>query len=342
LEGLAKFLGSKPKCFVGGEFMRFRFLVSFGIVLLLLVGFPMANCAEAPGIAWSKTYGGKHSERAYAMVETSDGGFAIAGYQFDDIWLVKTDAYGNVLWNRTYGSGCAYALVETYDGGFALAGCTESFNAGALDFKLVRTDAYGNILWNHTYGGPGHDVAYALVEASDGGYVLAGETHPGLTFWDAWNADFWLVKTDKHGNMLWNRTYNGGGFNFPFASYEIAYSLIKTSDGGYALTGTGFWLVKTDVYGNVEWNKTYGGEEARALVATSDGGFALAGSIYPPTTQPDFLLIKTEPAIIPKPPSEPFPTTAFMAATAITTLTAATATAILLHYRRISHRQTNN
>jgi len=272
--------------------MRFRFLVSFGIVLLLLVGFPMANCAEAPGIAWSKTYGGKHSERAYALVETSDGGFAMAGYQFGDIWLVRTDAYGNVLWNRTYGSGCAYALVETYDGGFALAGCTESFNAGALDFKLVRTDAYGNILWNHTYGGPGHDVAYALVEASDGGYVLAGETHPGLTFWDAWNADFWLVKTD--------------------------------------------------VYGNVEWNKTYGGEEARALVATPDGGFALAGSIYPPTTQPDFLLIKTEPAIIPKPPSEPFPTTAFMAATAITTLTAATATAILLHYRRTSHRQTNN
>jgi hypothetical protein len=285
---------------------------------------------------WTTTYG---LGCAYSLVKTSDDGYALTGSSFK---LVRTDAYGNVLWNRTYGSGCAYALVETYDGGFALAGCTESFNAGALDFKLVRTDAYGNILWNHTYGGPGHDVAYALVEASDGGYVLAGETHPGLTFWDAWNADFWLVKTDKHGNMLWNRTYNGGGFNFPFASYEIAYSLIKTSDGGYALTGTGFWLVKTDVYGNVEWNKTYGGEEARALVATPDGGFALAGSIYPPTTQADFLLIKTEPAIIPKPPSEPFPTTAFMAATAITTLTAATATAILLHHRKTSRSQTNN
>ncbi|MGB9960580.1 MAG: hypothetical protein ACPLKQ_08740 [Candidatus Bathyarchaeales archaeon] len=237
-------------------------------------------------MAWSKTYGGKYDDVAFAMVRTSDGGFALAGWTRihginSDFWLVRTDAYGNMLWNKVYGGEdeeVAYALVETSDGGFALAGLTLSFGAGSRDFWLVKTDAYGNMLWNHTYGGRAEEIAYALIETSDGGLAILGTTYS----FGAGSIDFWLVRTDAYGNMVWNRTYGG-----PDA--EEARALVETSDGGFALAGftdsfgaggSDFWLVKTDAYGNMLWNHTYGGpssEFAWALVETSDGGLALAG-----------------------------------------------------------------
>lgn len=97
---------------------------------------------------WNKTYGGTDSDVAYALVQTSDGGYALAGltYSFGvgqgDFWLVKTDASGNAQWNKTYGGASndfADALVQTIDGGYALAGVTESFGAGGDDLWLVKT-----------------------------------------------------------------------------------------------------------------------------------------------------------------------------------------------------------
>ena len=101
---------------------------------------------------WSQTYGGASSDSAEAMVQTSDGGYALAGYTRSfgagsyDFWLVKTDGYGNLEWNQTYGGAGiehAYALVETSDGGYAIAGYTRSYGAGSTDFWLVKTDEYG-------------------------------------------------------------------------------------------------------------------------------------------------------------------------------------------------------
>jgi len=243
-------------------------------VLLFLASFLFVGSVGASSEMWSRTYGGAGQEGAYAMVETSDGGYALAGYTnsygagYDDFWLVKTDADGNMEWNQTYGgagSDRATSLIETSDGGYALAG-------GAL---LVKTDAQGNIKWNQTIGGS----INSLVETADGGYTLAGYTY---SFSAGYN-DFWLVKTDRYGNMEWNRTYGGAGF-------DSASSLIVTSDGGFALAGgkdgrlnyseSDFWLIKTDAYGNVEWNQTYSTwvDDALSLVETSDGGYALAGS----------------------------------------------------------------
>jgi hypothetical protein len=236
---------------------------------------------------WNMTYGGTNYESAYALVQTADGGYALAGWTRsfgaggDDFWLVRTDASGNMLWNKTYGgtnNDELRDLVQTVDGGYALAGNTVSFGAGDCDFWLVKTDASGNMLWNKTYGGTGYDWADALVQTSDGGYALAGNT---VSFGAGYN-DFWLVKTNSAGNALWNRTY--GGTNF-----DLADALVQTSDGGYALAGwttsfgagsADFWLVKTDAAGNEQWNRTYGGtggERPYALVQTNDGGYALAG-----------------------------------------------------------------
>jgi hypothetical protein len=185
------------------------------------------------------------------------------------------------------------SLVETSDGGYAIARETNSFGAGEDDFWLVKTNNFGNVEWNQTYGGEDIDRAYSLVETSDGGYALAGNSGFGYSI------DWWLVKTDEHGNMEWNQTTAG-------AHFESAYSLVETSDGGYAIAG-GWLLVKTDRYGNTMWYHNYGGtgtDRFKSLVETSDGGFAIAG--YTESFGAggyDFWLIKTDAQGIPEFPS---------------------------------------
>ena len=156
---------------------------------------------------WNKTYGGTYDDRAHALVQTSDGGYAVAGWTMSfgaggfHFWLVKTNSTGGMEWNQTYGgtnNDEAYALVQTSDGGYAVAGGTGSFGAGNGDFWLVKTDASGTMQWNKTYGGTDADEAGALVQTSDGGYAMAGETGSFV----AGNADFWLVKTDESG-LAW-------------------------------------------------------------------------------------------------------------------------------------------
>jgi len=269
--------------------------------------FWLVKTDSAGNMQWNKTYGGTNSDWAYALVQTSDGGYAIAGYTdsfgagLSDFWLVKTDSAGNMQWNKTYGGiggDCAYALVQTSDGGYALAGVTFSFGAGDEDLWLVKADAAGNMEWNKTYGGTYSDGAWALVQTVDGGYALAGYTY----FYGAGGYDFWLVKTDSAGNMQWNKTYGGTG-------EDKAFALVQTVDGGYALAGrtssfgagsVDFWLVKTDAAGNMQWNKTYGGtshDDAWGLVQTVEGGYALAGVTYSfGAGNGDFWLVKTDAA----------------------------------------------
>lgn len=155
---------------------------------------------------WSKTYGGTGSDTGTGdTVQTSDGGYAISGDTNSsgtggsDFWLIKTDSDGNAQWNETYGGAfdeVSGGMCLTSDGGFAIAGGTYSFGAGGEDFYLVKTDSAGNMQWNQTYGGTGLENGYALLQSSDGGYLLTGTTQS----FGAGGNDIWLVKTDALGN----------------------------------------------------------------------------------------------------------------------------------------------
>jgi hypothetical protein len=263
------------------------------IVLFVLLGSPLVVLVEAEPswVIWSQTYGGTKEDCANSLIETYDGGYALAGNtrsfgaEDEDFWLVKTDGTGNMEWNQTYGEGAVSSLIETSDRGYAMAGGT----------RLVKIDKYGNMMWNQTYG---QGTVSSLIETSDGGYALAGKTTTFVTGVDDYG-NFWLIKTDAYGNMMWNRTYGG-------EDYDYACALVEASDGGYILAGTtcsfgagnwDVWLIKTDAYGIMEWNQTYGGageETAFSLVPTSDGGYAIAGSTYPIGEAEDFWLIKTD------------------------------------------------
>jgi predicted secreted protein len=262
-----------------------------GLVVAILVSFTFSAvvcpCACAASM-WSMTYGGTGNEIGTGeTLQTSDGGYAISGDTNSsgaggvDFWLFKTDEFGSMQWEMTYGGAqdeTSGEMCQTSDGGYALAGGTYSFGVGDSDFWLVKTDSSGNMQWNNTYGGADYDFAYSIVQTSDGGYALFGVTES----FGVGGEDFWLVKTDSSGNMQWNRTYGGTG-------NDHGTSVVQSSDGGYAVSGytnsfgagnTDYWLVKTDASGTMEWNNTYGGtgiDSTYQLSRTSDGGYAMAG-----------------------------------------------------------------
>ncbi|MCX7012548.1 MAG: dockerin type I repeat-containing protein [Candidatus Sumerlaeota bacterium] len=209
---------------------------------------------------WDRTFGGALHDWADSVQQTADGGYVLAGGTDSygvgggDVWLIKTDEYGNKEWDRTFG-GANYdgagSVQQTSDGGYVIAGGTQSYGVGGGDAWLIKTDEDGNEEWDHTSGGVDWDWANSVQQTSDGGYVYAGcmrTSGPGY-------ADVWLVKTDAAGNRVWDRTFFSG------ADYEAASSVRQTADGGYVMTGTttpgGYsdddaFLIKTDAEGRAE------------------------------------------------------------------------------------------
>jgi hypothetical protein len=107
---------------------------------------PPKASQEPPPTEWTQTYGGTSGDWCFSVIQTVDGGYALAGRTDSfgaagSFWLVKTDSSGNMLWNQTYGgasSDAALCVVQTGDGGYALVGSTDSFGAGWTDFWLVK------------------------------------------------------------------------------------------------------------------------------------------------------------------------------------------------------------
>jgi uncharacterized delta-60 repeat protein len=241
-------------------------------------------------LQWAKIYGGTYWDEASSVQQTSDGGYILAGFTASfgaggyDAFLVKTDANGNLQWAKIYGGtdeDVARFVQQTSDGGYILAGYTGSFGAGLSDVFLVKTDANGNVQWAKTYGGTNWDYASSVQQTSDGGYIVVGYTYS----FGAGSTDFFLIKTDANGNIIWAKTYGG-------TNYDYAYSVQQTSDGGYIVAGRTYsfgvgsyniFFIKTDANGNIIWAKTYGGisgDEAYSVQQTSDGGYIVAGRTY--------------------------------------------------------------
>ncbi len=233
---------------------------------------------------WNKTYGGSGYDDGYSVEQTSDGGYIVAGATSSygagstDYWLLKTDVFGELEWNKTYGGNQpdgAHDVHQTSDGGYIVVGRADSFKTGIFDGEiwLVKTDEYGNVSWGWLSGWPDWDFADSVEQTSDGGYIVAGTR---FSSYDT-RYDFWLLKFYPNGTLDWNSVYARSG-----TSEDVANSVQQTSDGGYVVAGGwgDFWLVKTDGAGNVEWNKSYGGagsETAYSVQQTSDGGYIAAG-----------------------------------------------------------------
>ena len=155
---------------------------------------------------WTRTFGGAESDYGHSLVQTDDGGCAIAGRTESfgsggtDFYLIKTDASGDTLWTKTFGGtdrDSGFSVVQTADGGYVVAGLTESFGAGRADVYLIKTDASGDTLWSRTYGLTGSEWGFSVIQTNDGGYVVAGETASS----GAGGSDVYLLKLDADGNL---------------------------------------------------------------------------------------------------------------------------------------------
>jgi len=244
--------------------------------------------ATSPSPHFCKAIGGPENEWGESLIQTADGGYAIAGTTTSfgagewDVYVVKLDANGNLQWTKTIGGKNweeGKSLIQTSDGGYAIAGYTNSFGAGYADVYVVKLDANGNLQWTKTIGGPGDEIGKSLIQTSDGGYAIAGETKS----FGAGRRDVYVVKLDANGNLQWTKTIGG-------KNDDAGISLIQTSDGGYAIAsitesfgagGADVYVVKLDANGNLQWTKTIGGPESEigsSLIQTSNGGYAIAGA----------------------------------------------------------------
>ena len=238
---------------------------------------------------WQRTFGGNAWDACYSVLQTKDGGYILGGDTRKafksprNMYLVKTDANGILEWDRTYGGngsdGC-YSIQQTADGGYVLAGESDSFGSGPYDadMYLVKTDSRGNLKWQKTFGGKKSDGCYSVQQTFDGGYILGGDSE---SFSDD-PFDVYVVKTDARGNLKWQRTFGGEG-------WDDCYSVRQTVDGGYILAGYSDsfgngdfdgYLVKTDSQGNLNWEKTIGGSEndyAYSVCLNEAGDYILAG-----------------------------------------------------------------
>ncbi|KAF1086569.1 hypothetical protein SPSYN_00288 [Sporotomaculum syntrophicum] len=184
---------------------------------------------------WEKTLGGKETDFATAVRQTSDGGYIVTGqtYSFGaggyDVYLIKTDAHGNQIWAQTFGGAgwdTAASVEQTKDGDYIVAGQTASFGAGNSDIYLIKINYAGKKIWEKTFGGADLETGKTVQQTSDGGFLVAGWSNSVVNR----ELCLYLVKTDANGKKLWEKTWHNGNLNREF-------SIMPNQDKGYIVTG---------------------------------------------------------------------------------------------------------
>ncbi len=227
---------------------------------LLFFFFIVGNCFAQPAIEWAKCYGGSFDERANSIVEASNGDYFIAGSTSSDD--------GNVTG--------FHGVVN-----------------GTSDFWIIRIDSSGNLLWQKCYGGTSEEKGISICKTFDNGFIIAGNSYStdGDVTGNHGGSDYWIIKIDSSGNLLWQKSY--GGSNDDFAN-----SIIQAKDSGYVIAGytasndsdvTGnngmedFWVLKIDTVGNIIWQKCFGGsshEFGKTIEQSSNGNYFVSGVAY--------------------------------------------------------------
>ncbi|MEY3386752.1 MAG: hypothetical protein RIR53_1563 [Bacteroidota bacterium] len=226
-------------------------------------------------IVWKTILGGSSDDGAEDVIETADGGILVVGSTRSsdgdvgptrgnsDLWVIKLDGNGKVLWQKTFGGSAseyAKSVTETSDHSLVIVGVTGSsdgdvqLNRGGTDGWLIKLDSVGTMLWNATFGNDLNDFAYSVIEVRDGSFIVAGELGSSPRGWES--SDAWLIKFSADGQLLWQRTYGSS------ANADWLQSVIETRDGGLITCGrvppanepgSGAAVLKTDSAGVLQW-----------------------------------------------------------------------------------------
>lgn len=251
------------------------------VIILLLIaatGFSQST--------WFKVYGGNQDDTGLDIKQTNDGGYVVIGRTAyidatTDVYLIKADSMGNLLWSRTYGgeeSDRGYSICQTTDLGYIIIGSTRL--SGTTNVFLIKTDALGDTIWTRTYG---EGIGIAGQQCSDGGYIITGHNY---------NDNGILIKIDVSGDKLWTK-------QFQTEVLYRGYDIQQTTDGGYIITGVAkgfFALVKTDSLGTLQWANRYEATYGYSVRQTFDGGYIATGETYVPgggESSRQMILLKT-------------------------------------------------
>ncbi|MFH1279668.1 MAG: T9SS type A sorting domain-containing protein [Candidatus Eisenbacteria bacterium] len=255
---------------------------------------------------WTRFYGGDSLDDAKCIRQTSDGGYVFVGETVSyghgsaDVWLVRIDGFGNVLWDSTYGGfdgDSGYWVEQTTDGGFIIAAQTSNYMPpGGNNVWLIKTDSVGRRSWARVFGGDGVDRGYFVQQTPESGYIICGvmgQSAPDTT-------DVYVIKTDSLGNPAWQRHYGG-------ADYDAGTTVIRTRAGDYLVAGgtagsnpgsRDALLLCLNAAGDSLWAKTYSGAptlRGSCVAQTPDGGFVLAFTTDPVGPDSgDVCLLKTD------------------------------------------------
>ncbi|MDD4093226.1 MAG: hypothetical protein PHF94_01260 [Methanothrix sp.] len=233
---------------------------------------------------WEKTFGGfvsSSGDGGWSVQETVDGGYIVTGYTQSlgngrkDLWLIKTDGDGGLIWDRTFGGredDVGMSVQNSQDGGYIVAGRTASFGKGEDDIWLLKTDLNGGEIWNVTFGGKKDDAGFQVVALASG-YALVSRTDSGKD-----DEKIKLIRVDSNGRKIWERSYKGSS----------AASLQLTDDGGFIIagrvdnkeTGRDALIIKTNSIGIMEWSITLGGSSddiGTFAIQRRDGSYMMAG-----------------------------------------------------------------
>jgi len=248
---------------------------------------------EAVPPTWVRVYELRMMSHGNALLPVPGEGYLAAGYNLfvnsalyiEDVWVLKLDLDGRVLWENRYGRfdrpEQARDAVLIDDGGYLVVGSAQSLvvdgGPGDMDFLALRLNAHGEVEWFKTYGGPDADEAHAVVRTFDGGYLMAGSTR-------ACNCIL-LVKIDDAGNIAWAKSYDD-------VHSEEVFDIEATLDGGYVMAGLATFyspspgtedilIIKIDAHGSIVWQKIFNNADyddfAVDISAARDGGYLVAG-----------------------------------------------------------------
>ncbi len=271
---------------------------------------------------WDKRYGGSEEDYLNRVIQTQDGGYLLGGSSLSgksndkseisqgerDYWVVKVDASGNKQWDKRFG-GSGYdelkKVVQLASGDYVLGGMSNSpasgnksqASQGGTDYWLVKINSTGTKLWDKRFGGSSNEKLGSFTETKEGGFLLGGtstsDKSGDKTQENQRGSDYWVVKTDKDGSLLWEKTYGGNGQDEVYSvgrshgeNLFIAGTSNSGKNGDKSQAGQGdkdYWLLKLDKNGSKLWDKSFGGskdDELRASTFTDQGHYVLAGSSY--------------------------------------------------------------
>jgi hypothetical protein len=284
------------------------------ISLLIILIISTQTFSQHMQIDWQSCYGGTDKEYAFDIIEIPNGYILSGGTKsldgditFNhgkvDIWLIKTDLTGNLIWQKTYGgtnSEAGSRIFNNIDGTFYIIGESSSSNGdisidpypGSTDYWVVKIDSLGEIIWERILGGSGFEQLWTGATTSDGGIVAFGWTNSDdgdvSNYYGYY--DIWLIKLNSEGEVLWDQTIGNNYFDW-------GQAIIETSDKGFLVGGTSYFeqggnlscdsyqgeldaaLVKLDSLGNIEWQQCYGGsyDESYTAILEIEDGYVLAG-----------------------------------------------------------------